>query len=75
MPIFDLYSYRQRSAKGELPDVFIYDDIPRELRVQIIYIWSDAIGVYAPDSRMRHCVCCMLSSKGSHGRFPIWNNA
>ena len=46
MPVFDLYSHLQRAAKGELPDVFKYGEIPNELRVQIIYIWNDAIGGY-----------------------------
>ena len=44
MPVFDLYSYLKRAADGDLPDVFVYDEIPNELRVQIIYIWNDAIG-------------------------------
>ena len=44
MPVIDLYSYRKRVAKGETPDVFIYDDLPETLRVQIIRIWSNAIG-------------------------------
>jgi hypothetical protein len=44
MPIFDLYSKRQKRLRGETPDVFTYDDIPQPLRVQIVHIWQDAIG-------------------------------
>jgi hypothetical protein len=44
MPIFDLFSKRQKILRGEVPDVYIYDEIPKELRVQIIHIWSDAFG-------------------------------
>ena len=44
MPIHDLYSYRKRVAEGKSPDVYDYDDIPEELRIQIDYIWRDAIG-------------------------------
>jgi len=43
MPVFDLYSKR-RKAERDQPDVYAYDEIPEGLRVQIIHIWSDAIG-------------------------------
>lgn len=45
MGIYDTYSKRkqQRERAGQ-PDVYNYDDLPQPLRVQIIYIWSDAIG-------------------------------
>ena len=46
MPVFELYSHLQRAAEGGLPDVFNYEEIPNKLRVQIIYIWNDAIGGY-----------------------------
>ncbi len=49
MPVLDLYSRRKRrAAKAGQPDVYQYDDIPRELRVQIIHIWNDAIGPCLP---------------------------
>ncbi len=44
MPIFDIYSKRQKKLRGDVPDVFIYDDIPNSLRVQIVHILRDAIG-------------------------------
>ena len=44
MAIFNLFSKRQRLLRGEVPDVFIYDKIPNQLRVQIIHIIRDAIG-------------------------------
>jgi hypothetical protein len=44
LPIFDLFSKRQKRLRGEVPDIFTYDDIPNPLRVQIIHIWQDAIG-------------------------------
>ncbi|WP_340392844.1 hypothetical protein [Paenibacillus sp. FSL E2-0190] len=39
--IFDLFSKR-----GKKPDkeIFIYDDLPKNFRIQVIHIWSDAIG-------------------------------
>lgn len=45
MGIFDLYSKRQKRLKGEILDVFVYNDIPQKLRVQIVHIIRDAIGV------------------------------
>lgn len=44
MAVFDLYSKRRKVQRGELPDVYTYDEIPSGLRVQVIHIWGDAIG-------------------------------
>lgn len=44
MAVFDLYSKRQKRARGEMPDVYVYDNLPKTLRVQIIQIISDAFG-------------------------------
>src|SRR5262245_8502252 len=50
MRVLDLFSKRQRKLRGEVPDVYTYDEIPNGLRVQIIHIVRDAFGtdsVYA----------------------------
>lgn len=39
MPIFDLFSKRQKKLRGEVPDVYVYDELPDPLRVQIVHIW------------------------------------
>lgn len=44
MAVFDLFSKRQKKLRGDVPDVYVYDDIPDPLRVQIVHIWSEAIG-------------------------------
>jgi len=44
MPITDLFSKRQKRLRGEAPDLFVYDTIPQELRVQIVHILCDALG-------------------------------
>jgi hypothetical protein len=44
MPIYDLFSKRQRRELGELPDVYRYDSVPNKLRVQIAHILRDAFG-------------------------------
>lgn len=44
MAVFSLYSKRQRIAREGMPDVFVYDDLPAALRVQIVHIITDAFG-------------------------------
>ncbi|MGB7649841.1 MAG: hypothetical protein WBL62_01430 [Gallionella sp.] len=44
MAITDLFSKRQRRLNGEIPDVYIYDVFPKQLKVQIIHIIRDALG-------------------------------
>lgn len=44
MGVFDLFSKRQRRERGEVPDVYTYDNLPNKLRVQIVHIVRDAIG-------------------------------
>ena len=44
MAIFELFSKRQKKLRGEIPDVYTYDDISNSLRVQIIHIVRDTIG-------------------------------
>ncbi len=44
MAIFDLFSKRQKRLRGDCPDVYVYDELPSTLRVQIVHIVKDAIG-------------------------------
>ena len=44
MPIFDIFSKRQKRLRGEVPDVYVYDELPGPLRVQIVHIWRDTLG-------------------------------
>ena len=44
MAVLDLFSTRQRRLRGEIPDVYSYDSLPRPLRVQIVHIWQEAFG-------------------------------
>ena len=59
MRVVDLYSHRKRVAEGDVPDVFVYDALPRPLLVQIVHIWRDAIGPFYPSRRptMSHVPC------------------
>lgn len=44
MGLFDLYSKRQKSLRGEVADIYIYDELPQKLRVQIVHIITDSFG-------------------------------
>lgn len=44
MAIFELFSKRQKRMRGEVPDVYVYEEIPQSLRIQIIHIIRDTIG-------------------------------
>ena len=44
MPVYDLFSKRQKRSRGEVPDVYQYETIPKELRIQVVHIWRDALG-------------------------------
>ena len=37
----EIYSERQKRLRGEYPDVYQYETIPKELRVKVRYIWGD----------------------------------
>lgn len=44
MAVFNLFSKRQKQLRGDVPDVFTYNELPQPLRVQIVHIIKDAIG-------------------------------
>jgi AbiJ-like protein len=44
MAIFDLYSKRQKQARGEFPDVYQYAELAREFRVQVVHVLTDVFG-------------------------------
>ena len=41
---YELFSKRQKRLRGEVPDVYQYDTIPDNLRVQVFYIWEKVWG-------------------------------
>ena len=44
MAIVDIFSKRQKRLRGDVPDVYTYEDIPNPLRVQIVHIWTETLG-------------------------------
>src|SRR5437867_2600952 len=49
MAILELFSTRRKKERGETPDVLTYDELPKELRIQVVYILHDALGRSAND--------------------------
>ncbi|TDK65986.1 STM4504/CBY_0614 family protein [Sapientia aquatica] len=45
MAVFNLFSKRQKQARGEVPDVYTYDSLPQPFRVQVVHIIRDAFGI------------------------------
>jgi hypothetical protein len=44
LAIHDIFSKRQKKLKGEVPDVYTYDNFPPEFLIQVIHILKDALG-------------------------------
>ncbi len=44
MAITDIFSKRQARKHGQAPDVYVYNILPPALRVQIVHIWTRALG-------------------------------
>ena len=44
MAVSDIFSKREKRARGEVPDVYVYDRLPKHLRVQIVLIIRDVFG-------------------------------
>lgn len=53
MAIFELFSKRQKKLRGDVPDVYVYEEIPQSLRVQIVHIIQDTIGQDKYEKRAR----------------------
>ena len=41
MGVMDIFSKRQRRMRGEVPDVYKYDDLPSGFRTQVVFILED----------------------------------
>ena len=44
MAILDLFSKRQKRLRGEIPEVYTYDNLPNHFRVQVVHIIQDSYG-------------------------------
>lgn len=48
MPVFDLFSKRQKRLRGGYPDTYQYDNIDRKFRIQVVHIIRNTIGIRDP---------------------------
>ncbi len=44
MPVWDLYSKRNKRNTQDTPDIFIYDEIPKKFRTQLIHLIIEGFG-------------------------------
>lgn len=42
--MIDLFHKRQQKLRGEIPDVYQYENFPQPLKVQIVHIWRENLG-------------------------------
>ena len=76
MAIFDLFSKRQKRARGEVPDVYVYDNLPQPLRRQIVHIVRDTFSNFYgqhPDNEAYRFVNKTLLKE--YGSFELSKNA
>lgn len=43
MAILDIFSKRQARLRGEVPDMYRYDEVPQKLRVQLLHVVKDML--------------------------------
>ncbi len=52
----ELFSKRQKRLRGETPEVYSYDELPKELRIQTIKAWDKVFGSLAWKSFSNGCI-------------------
>ncbi|MBH3442912.1 hypothetical protein I5L59_04920 [Pseudomonas moraviensis] len=65
MPVFDLYSKRQKRQRGETVDVFTYDQFPESFRTQLSMMIDDLLGdeqAYATNQKPREAYDTIVAS-------------
>jgi hypothetical protein len=75
MAVFDLFSKRQKRLRGEVPDVYQYDDIPSPLRVQIAQIMGDAMGNHRSEQTLKSYQFIHDTLCREYGRFSLSEEA
>ena len=70
LSIYDIFSKRQKKLRGEIPDVYIYDNTPATLRRQIVHIWNDAIYQVLRNDEMYDSVVHILQREYGEFRLP-----
>lgn len=72
MAVFDIFSKRQKRLRGEVPEIYTCDSIPQRLRVQIVHIIRDAIGVDSYGSKAQDAFLFLHQSLcREYGQFSL----
>jgi hypothetical protein len=75
MPVLDIFSKRQKRRRGEVPDVYVYDQLPGTLRVQVVEIIRDVFGTtvehgqHSPGFRCYKAIVQIL--RREYGQFTL----
>ncbi|WP_409260774.1 STM4504/CBY_0614 family protein [Pseudomonas putida] len=56
MATFDIFSKRQKRLRGEMPDVYVYDEFPDALKNQVTFIVTDALGLCHSHTYSRNAI-------------------
>jgi hypothetical protein len=83
MSVFDLFSKRQKRQRGEVADVYVYDKLPRELRVQFVHVLRDLLGQvrreryhgFVPDNHYSAYQFLVDALNREYGTFRLPSNA
>lgn len=72
--VFDIFSKREKRAAGGINDVYQYNRIPEEVRIQIVHLWKraigDGIGEYSTSKRTYLEICGILREE--YGVFHLY---
>lgn len=81
MPVINLYSKRQKRARGEVSDVYVYDSFPQPFRVQLTYMVQELLGDmddynrnYQPRDAYTDIVKVLRKEYGRHHLCKIFYN-
>ena len=75
MAIIDLFSKRMKRKRGEFPDVYTYDTIPRELRIQVVHILESELSAASRFTHgFQYFETVVVALRHEYGVFRLPNN-
>ena len=71
MTISDIFWRRQKRTRDEYPDVYQYDTLPKELRVQIVQMWHEDVCAFASVERYKYFERAVRKLRREFGVFAL----
>lgn len=74
MALFELFSKRRKRERGDFPDVYTYEEIPNELRVQIVHLIEEGYaseGSYFTDEARKTLDALHSALCREYGKFHL----